>query len=527
MPEGVEVEPLISNDNMEEEDDAVNEDAAPENMALVRHATTPVSPSPSQMTNYTAFSQYELRTLDADLIMDNLEQLGEQAHRLLRLLVPEEAPEDHIKDNIEQLYDPASKLSRRLASSFRNLASLQDENFGNQRYIRHDHVLRALFEIDHVNMIAEGPWRPDAIIYEANLANLVTQLSQIAPNNEEIFEVLATLDNNFPRPFMSSFPDQGEPQTAGSSLLFDETYYLALDLRTQLAIMDMVTKEPTTREEVTDNICRIFMHSDISDQQVDVLGVELYPRLWDGLPVLEDSINSSINKRVEDLRMPFDAVDQGTKTAYAARREIQQSFPWVGFQAKMLNWAQLRLGEIEAELNRSGGITATVSALMHEIERRKSDHDTPLESGEKDNEHLQLTAAQEHQHGPEQNAQPEAGLEVELEAELEAETGQEAAPVSTAGAESAAPRSTSRLGRKTYVHRTLKSRNPILTVPQLVKRCHEFLEEEQDYSIEDRSINCTQRIPRVRACSLPSCVDTYSYPPSGGRLSRYRRRCAR
>lgn len=332
----------------------------------VLHNQASESSAPFEATH----SQTELEILDRDAIIGTLADLESQSRRLLRLLVRENASEEDLGRNLEQLYDPKSKISSDLKIRMKAFNSTQDGTFGSQTYTRPDIILRCLLNVQDVTLLPDRAWRPDAIIYMGNLAKLVHQLCQITPEDARILPMLNSLDVTFPQAFSNEFP---------SDTSFQETFGMAMELRTQFAIMNVIEQRPQTYDEASGHIFSVFVDTYDSEDALDSLALELKPRLWDGLPVNQFGIVGSIAQRVQELRRPFKHIDGGLEDATQAIMELQSNFPWIELQLKLLRWAQMRMDEIDQDLDDRGGTAAVINALEQEISRRTSNPDVSEE----------------------------------------------------------------------------------------------------------------------------------------------------
>lgn len=364
----VQIEPLNDTYESVSDDDDASPEGQPEDQALVLRNVSH-SAAPSAMTAMTTFSQGELQRLDPDLIMASLTDLDRDAYRLIRDLIPEDADYEIIENHVDQLYDSNSRISKMLKKHTRALAATKDDIFGSQSYIDCGLILRCLLDANQVEPFPEAPWRPDAILYEANLASFVENMCHRSPTDFDIVDILISLDSTFPTPFVSGFVEQ--ESRIGATVLLGETYRLALELRTQLTVMSLLTQKPTSLDEANRLICKIFMDSTDDDVPMDLLAFELNAREWDNIPLAQQEIAADVGRRVESLRRPFVDVVPGGKSFVDALREIETEFSWSSFQMNVLEWAQMRILELNEDLNAHGGTEAVVTALAEEIERRK------------------------------------------------------------------------------------------------------------------------------------------------------------
>lgn len=433
------------NDLAEENEDPVK-DHIPDEQALVRRLSN--SMAPSAVTNLSSYSQGELQSLDPDLMLESLSDLDQHAHRILKLLAPIEASQSDLDEIIDQLYNPLSKVSRFLQLRSKVLLTTQDI-FTSQAYIRPDIVLRSLLGEDN-ETFPERKWRPDAILYEANLAVLASQLCTMGPDDPTIFATLTSLDGTFPDDFASRVQSDGQANY-GSSLLQSETFQIAFELRTQLAIMHMIQETPKNHATATTLLCQVFMDpeklDDSTTADADLLGVELYTRVWENLPYSSEDLAPKFVERIISLRGPFEQVDHGKKDCMTACREVQQMFPWSRFQRQLLKWTQSRMNELNNDIGRHGGPDAIIVALGREVTRHQTGPDAPSDGEGVEQE---ASTVEEHVQQPQLQVQPQSTAQVQPQSTAQENT-QALLPTGRV-----APAVSSRLGKRAHNSESMK-----------------------------------------------------------------------
>lgn len=351
-------------------DDVVGDEEPQEPEQVESDDESSGSIAPSAMTSQTTFSQDELQNMEPKLILGFLSDLRNHAHGLLTFIAPLHTD---LKAKLNAINDTESAESKLLRKRVASLASIQDGTFGSQNLIRPDLILRALLDI-RVPQALNAQWRPDAIIYQANLATVVAEMCTMSFEDPDATEVLASLDSSFPAALVSGFVGDAEAFFPGSSTLLDATADLALEIRTQLAIVNLHAQYPESDDEAISLLHQIFAASD--DEDVDRLDIELDARGWDGIPLDQDDLAQVIRRRLRTLSQPFNSSEIAV-----AMQEVQDLFPWTEFQLRMLEWSRLRKSELDQQLDRQGGTESVVVALEQEAEYRKENPDAPLRAG--------------------------------------------------------------------------------------------------------------------------------------------------
>lgn len=316
--------------------------------------------APSGVTNLTTHSQAELQELDADMIVEAFAELDRNAQRLLEKATPADYDELDLHGHVEQLHERGSRLSKQLKQLAKVLEATQDGTFGSQTYIDPHIILRCLLET-HIEAFPKGSWRPDAIIYKANLANFVDMICSIPPDSEQVYDTLASLDVNFPSQFVSKFVHVDEAG-AGTSMLIQDTFEMALELRTQLAILNMIQKRPETLEEANNAICQIFVDAGDGSYPSDKQGYESTAKAWEELPLSQQEIAGFVTERIMALREPFNMTSSSASVVEALDL-LKKEYTWSKFLVFVLSWARRRLNELNEELDFNGGTNVVIQQL--------------------------------------------------------------------------------------------------------------------------------------------------------------------
>lgn len=304
-------------------------------------------------TALTSASQVEFEDLDPDIIVACLPDLYNNAASLLRFLLPPNSTPDRLQSTIRQLADPRSKQTRLFEIRDKALAVAQ-EPFGQRTYLRLDLILRSLLGPDSVDDLSDRPWRPDGLVFNANLAASMTKIVRLSADDIRAYDVLISLDADFPAAFLPGF---ATPEVETSTLLSD-TCDLALELRTQVIIMALLS--PGSKGiDPKSIIDKAFLDEDDDEDSSDYSRSTV--KGWSGLPppyevVVHDEIfTDMVVQRVTDL---VDALKAVTDP-----RELQKVYPWEIFQMRYMIWAEQRMNEINDNIAARGGPGQIVTAL--------------------------------------------------------------------------------------------------------------------------------------------------------------------
>lgn len=301
-------------------------------------------------TTRTTFSQddaAEMRELDPEMVIDGFPFLLPRADHVLNLVFKE------LNGDLSFIDADDARGHKFLLKRLQDYNS-QKSDFTSQHYIRPDIVLRAVLKLRANQQIAPDPWRPDDIIFKANLAGLISHISQCG-NTVKQAEVLQALDSDFPRRFMLSLE---VPQAAsghiGESVLDEETCLLALHLRTQLAVkalaLNAVDPDPEAPQAI---IAQVFLggdyaHANVLPDELDVLMLRSFDLISDGAhPVFREHVV----ERIKDLKAAFDEYEDADEAIY----HLQEKYAWSEFRLHLVEWVKLRSEEISASIIKRGG----------------------------------------------------------------------------------------------------------------------------------------------------------------------------
>ncbi|KAE8442083.1 hypothetical protein EG329_003841 [Mollisiaceae sp. DMI_Dod_QoI] len=335
------------------------EEEEPESMV---HEHSPRVRSPgavSQISGTTAVtsrsqSQFsQLSQLDTT-IAEMLPDLLIRSRDILDILAPSDATEETIEGIVKNLMAPGSQVAKRLVYREKSFSSTRD-NFGSDDYIIKSFILRKLLGSDEPG---EGIFRPDAILYAANLATLVKTFMVTQKKGSDTFNTLMRLDNWFPEVFVSKFDE--DVQFGGSNLL-DQSFDMGLDIRTQFVIVDLISKRDLDDFDPDYILASAFyappeQPNESMDSFEDITANGRMKDILRGGPPNSKGqafqIRSRINEIRNSFRQNYQAVEAGDVVDFD---QLEESFPWSTFLINLVRWARLRFDEVSQSIAQQGG----------------------------------------------------------------------------------------------------------------------------------------------------------------------------
>ena len=314
----------------------------------------------SGISMQTPHSAQELADLDQGEMLENLPDLYNDATGILEYLVPPGASENTTVAITNNLKDETSKARRRLMKIVDRL-QISKENFGSEPYINVSIVIRGLLGVRHERSVSEGPWRPDLVLQKANLASMIAAIF----SSGDALTVQSSVDKierDFPTPFLSRFVNSRSEisRVSGSSALLNETFEVALDLRTQSFIGLFKRFSPAPNFSPEDILEQLFFEGPKSLRGWDVPGLQ-----GDQLSKMHMRKTVARLGQIKEC-LPNEEQDLSAERANEVERLVS-AFGWTSFLVKTALWCRMRLGEIDEQIKLQRGIQGIVEALEDEI----------------------------------------------------------------------------------------------------------------------------------------------------------------
>ncbi|KAF2837933.1 hypothetical protein M501DRAFT_995190 [Patellaria atrata CBS 101060] len=331
----------------------------------------------SNISGTTAISSTAQYTelIDPDLIPDILRELLSGANRVLELVVPETGD---LRHRLNDIRTPGSKWNKTI--SRRSLAFQQTlEIFlGGLEYVNRDRLLRALFRINSLTTLNDGPWRPDEIFYKANLASIALRILNSHTSRQSRASALSDLHTGFPEYFLTSFSEPDSKSYTGSSTLRDLTFSVALDILTQVTVQLLSKHQQSSNFNPDDHIARMFFMppaektdglSEYQDsfQNGKLRGLQSTPG-EDEDDELSNSFRQQIMQRIDFIRGHF----MDGEDAQTSLESLSEEFSWEDFSYSVLEWVRERNHELTNAIKDKGGIEIIADELETKLSQMGS-----------------------------------------------------------------------------------------------------------------------------------------------------------
>jgi hypothetical protein len=300
------------------------------------------------------------------LLLEIAPDLCNAAARVLKILtVPStRLRTTNIEDILREVKMPASMTAKTLwplAQNFENLF----KSFGDD-FLDPQKIVEGIFEPNSPPPLDSKSWGITELINSANLAYLGNWIVNAQRNEPEAYEFLKSLDMICPLPFMSSLL---EGSSFGGSDLQDSTFDFVLEVRTQVAVTEMLQAFDEDDFNPLEILQRVFYaplasggYSDQTFRAWNLNGIGsgatgLLPEYASGL---SKRIVAIENNAIADLRAKNAGEDE-------IMQSLAKEFSWSDFCVTTLEWIGERKQELDSRIMRLGGATAILDTVKHEI----------------------------------------------------------------------------------------------------------------------------------------------------------------
>ena len=320
-------------------------------------------------------------------LLDALPDLSSTSDKLLRLLIPIDPLDEVIGSMMHDLKIPDSRMSKNLQRLW-NSFQIPREFYGNNHYIHIVPILRTLLGEDRMATISYGVWRPDPLLQKANLCSMLVPIVVSSPNLAGD-QAIEELDHVFPIYFLNGFvgPELLKTHT-GCSTLLEETLTLALELRTQYAIILLSRYVNQANFDPNTILSQVFYQATDSLKGWDMAGLRAGE--------LPKAFEDMIIHRLTLIRESFLEEHEASRIGELADIEsLKTKFPWDSFVTAVVSWSRARLDEIKHQIDISDGdgadniklaleqeiqsISKAISATDENSQRVQLDYDPPSE----------------------------------------------------------------------------------------------------------------------------------------------------
>jgi hypothetical protein len=323
----------------------------------------------SGTTAISSFSMVEAEFLEPKKILKHMRKLCESATEFLDHLAPDNGRLEDDLRHIHEMQKPDSDFTDEYRD-FDEELELHLKHYKSEQhsYVHIRAVHRALFSGYHDLAAAQSGL--DLVLYLANLLVFAKQMIHSDRSEKEIWDALRQLDNSFPSQFMRSLVSDAEPTTTGDSALLQDTLNLALELRTQLAIL--VLERSTTEMDFDPDevLSEVFLRSESSQEtgsaiirgwSIAALGGEdsALPQFFQHLVI----------ERLKKIREFFLLDEESLESGDVVDLEgLGASFPWEATILRLLHWVRLRHRELRAAIEELGGGAAILGSVKQQME---------------------------------------------------------------------------------------------------------------------------------------------------------------
>jgi hypothetical protein len=353
-----------------EEADPIEENPE-QDMVLSPHSPSALSQmsGTTAITTITTRSEAAIADLD-DFLEEDLPDIYSHAMRIVDMLAPSNVSDDTVLQLFNRLKIVGSKEAIKLQRSeqvfeilYERFLTKDDLTKGDSTkgklYIRTDDIIRKFLGKEH----GDGNFRPDAILHLANLASMIRNFVATDQKSQRMRNQLFLLNRWFPEAFARDFNDT---PSYGNSTLLNETFELALEIRTQLAISELRHGIDSETWDPDLIITEIFFANDEEPKSIMGIKVQNTP----------DQM-SSIIERVEDIRSAFRDQEQAQLQGDLVDFEqLDERYPWPMFLMDLVSWAKLRKDEIVTSVKEQGGPAGIKEALSEVMTGSSSQDNT-------------------------------------------------------------------------------------------------------------------------------------------------------
>jgi hypothetical protein len=373
-----------------EDDDQIQADDDEDDAGSVKNMTNDPSSVHSPSTAFSPASSHFDREMASiqPRAAAKLPELYTISLQILQLLAPKNASKKQVETIIKDLHISESTC----ATTLRELEGLEDPDedpdayydeeadeatfsgikklFGNDKYVQRQFVLEKLLGEQNTK---EGDFRPDAVIHAANLAIMVKELLVVEQGSPKIRLILMDIESKFPQQFITSFDDGVQ----FGSTLFDATFKLALEIRTQFIIASLRDLKETRHIDPYEILIEEFYEKpDEENLELDYFEnilAKWSPKGLPGGPALSEDQAELIKERVLRIRSTFREGQLAKENEDMIDFEqLEELFPWLDFLTIIVNWSRTQLNQISKDIQSQGGVPNISKKLVEASQRPSS-----------------------------------------------------------------------------------------------------------------------------------------------------------
>jgi hypothetical protein len=316
----------------------------------------------------------EAEFLEPKYILKHLRKLRDAAGEFLEHLVPDNST---LMEDVQHVHD-MQMPDAEFTEDYRDFDTELQVHLGHYRTDSHDYIrLRAIHRtlFGENREVAATHSGLDLILYLANILIFGKEMIYTDRNDKEMWDVLRQLDVTFPSQFVPTLTPDTKPTGAGESALLKDTFALALELRTQLAIL-VLEKASDDEGFNPDEVLReVFFRSEASQEAGgSVFRGWSAPELGGDDTALPREAEDGLVERLDKIREFFLMDDASLERGDMIDLEgLSRNFPWEATVLRLLHWVRFRHRELHRAIEELGGSTAILQNVKREMEGLQRD----------------------------------------------------------------------------------------------------------------------------------------------------------
>lgn len=319
----------------------------------------------------TTFSQAEVSNLNADDVINNLENLDTITEEILNVVTPEQGNQEVLQSHTNSMLNVTDRFYKRINAKF-NIFSSAQSLFGSQAFIKPEHVIRRLLRFPEDTDLLSSAWLPDEILFKANLVTLL-RLTFDGETSNRKWDTATTLDAQFPGFSTRTlvYPDAFR-NLVGESKICEDTWVTAIDIRTQAYILGL---EDGAIEGPLLETPEVVFLANSGDPSID-LGNGTYMRPFD--VALTSQGDAEFQQLYLDRLLEIKGILQHHSDRESAVKALKEEFPWGSMCFTLIQWTQARYIELRQMIQSRGGVERIVESLQSEVDALEASTDPRL-----------------------------------------------------------------------------------------------------------------------------------------------------
>ncbi|KAJ4338527.1 hypothetical protein N0V87_003856 [Didymella glomerata] len=314
----------------------------------------------SGTTAISSFSMVEAEYLEPKYIQKHLRKLCDSTLEFLDHLAPAGGSMQNDLRNIQEMQKPGSEFAEEYGD-FDDEFRLHLKHFkgDESNYVNPRAIHRALFG-SYTDSAAMDSGI-NLVIYLANTLILAKQMIHSSRSDKDVWNHLRLLDTSFPSPFMRSLLSDGSLTAAGDSVMLEETFKLALELRVQLTVLTLERSAGDPGFNPDDALEGVFVHEgEVRGWDVAALGGEDKR--------LPQDFTERIASHYNQIRALFPVDTQSLEDGHVVDLDsLSDKYKWTATVLLLLDWVRARRDELGASIDAIGGPATILSNVKQVI----------------------------------------------------------------------------------------------------------------------------------------------------------------